>query len=235
MPRKKKQDYYKTLGVARDATADEIKKAARRLNRELHTDVNPAPEATRRIKDINHAYSVLSRPEQRKAYDDELRAEETKQEQKRAAQPQAPGMHQDFTTGKTGRNTSPHRTAPPIPPEDDYIDVDVHDTDDEYLDDYDEATPAYRDPTPPGTLRAWVGALLPVVASLSLTVFVFASETIFQSDFVQHPPGGLLHPVVILLGLISGFVAIIRVPLGLFMVMVTLGFVFIGARQLDQD
>lgn len=76
--------------------------------------------------------------------------------------------------------------------------------------------------------------MLPVVVSLALTVFVFESGTISQSDFVQHPPSGLLHLVALALGLIFGFIAIFRVFLGLFMVMVTLGFIYIGAREFEK-
>ncbi|MGO9077999.1 MAG: molecular chaperone DnaJ [Streptosporangiaceae bacterium] len=62
-------DYYATLGVRRDADADEIKKAYRRLARELHPDVNPDPQTQERFKDINQAYEVLSDPEKRQMYD----------------------------------------------------------------------------------------------------------------------------------------------------------------------
>src|SRR5712664_3926924 len=62
-------DYYATLGVRRDASADEIKKAYRRLARELHPDVNPDPATQERFKEINQAYEVLSDPEKRQMYD----------------------------------------------------------------------------------------------------------------------------------------------------------------------
>ncbi len=62
-------DHYDVLGVARDASADEIKKAYRRLARELHPDVNPSPDAAERFKLVTHAYDVLSDPEQRQQYD----------------------------------------------------------------------------------------------------------------------------------------------------------------------
>ncbi len=62
-------DHYEALGVARDATEDQIKKAYRKLARELHPDVNPAPEAQERFKSVTHAYEVLSDPEQRRNYD----------------------------------------------------------------------------------------------------------------------------------------------------------------------
>jgi molecular chaperone DnaJ len=62
-------DYYGILGVRRDADADEIKKAYRRLARELHPDVNPDPQTQERFKEVTQAYEVLSDPEKRQMYD----------------------------------------------------------------------------------------------------------------------------------------------------------------------
>lgn len=62
-------DHYEVLGVSREATPEEIKKAYRRLARELHPDVNPGEEASERFKLVTHAYDVLSDPEQRQRYD----------------------------------------------------------------------------------------------------------------------------------------------------------------------
>lgn len=62
-------DHYEALGVTREATPEEIKKAYRRLARELHPDVNPSPEAAERFKEVTHAYDVLSDPDQRQNYD----------------------------------------------------------------------------------------------------------------------------------------------------------------------
>jgi len=62
-------DYYGILGVRRDAGPDEIKKAYRRLARELHPDVNPDPALQERFKEVTQAYEVLSDPEKRQMYD----------------------------------------------------------------------------------------------------------------------------------------------------------------------
>ncbi len=63
------KDYYKILGVERDATEAKIKSAYRKLARQYHPDVNKSPDAVNKFKDINEAYEVLSDKEKKARYD----------------------------------------------------------------------------------------------------------------------------------------------------------------------
>src|SRR5437764_9051215 len=64
------KDYYKILNISREATADEIKKAFRKLARKYHPDVNPGDKKSEeKFKEINEAYEVLSDPDKRRKYD----------------------------------------------------------------------------------------------------------------------------------------------------------------------
>ena len=63
------RDYYELLGVARDASETEIKRAFRQLARELHPDVSEAPDADERFREVVEAYEVLSKSETRDLYD----------------------------------------------------------------------------------------------------------------------------------------------------------------------
>ena len=63
------KDYYKTLGVARDASVDDIKSAYRKLARKYHPDVSKEPNAEARFKELGEAGEVLRDPEKRAAYD----------------------------------------------------------------------------------------------------------------------------------------------------------------------
>jgi molecular chaperone DnaJ len=63
------KDYYHTLGINKTASADEIKSAYKKLAKQWHPDVNKSPHASEKFKEINEAYSSLSDPQKRQAYD----------------------------------------------------------------------------------------------------------------------------------------------------------------------
>lgn len=64
------KDYYKVMGVGRDASAEEIKRTYRKLARKYHPDVSKEPDAEDKFKDVAEAYAVLGDKEKRKAYDE---------------------------------------------------------------------------------------------------------------------------------------------------------------------
>jgi len=98
----KYQDYYAVLGVAREASADEIKQAFRKLARLYHPDVAKNKVTGEvKFKEINEAYEVLSDPEKRKQYD-ELGPDWQNGGRNPRGQPSAPGGEPDFEFGGTG-------------------------------------------------------------------------------------------------------------------------------------
>jgi curved DNA-binding protein len=64
-----RRDFYEVLGLRRDASAEEIQRAYRKLARTYHPDVNKSPEAEEKFKEVSEAYDVLSDPDLRKRYD----------------------------------------------------------------------------------------------------------------------------------------------------------------------
>ena len=98
------RDYYQILGVARDETAENIKKAFRKLARKYHPDVSKEPDAESRMKELNEAYTVLSDPEKRAAYDQFGRGYQPGQEFR-------PPPDWDAGFEFSGRGFSPHETA----------------------------------------------------------------------------------------------------------------------------
>lgn len=64
-----KRDYYEVLGVSKGASADELKKAYRKLSKQYHPDINKADDAADKFKEISEAYEILSDPQKKAAYD----------------------------------------------------------------------------------------------------------------------------------------------------------------------
>ena len=63
------KDYYKIMGLARNATQDEVKRAYRKLARKYHPDVSKEPDAESKFKELGESYEVLKDPQKRAAYD----------------------------------------------------------------------------------------------------------------------------------------------------------------------
>jgi DnaJ-class molecular chaperone len=96
------KDYYKTLGVPKNASTDDIKKAYRKLARQYHPDVNKKSDAEKKFKEVNEAHEVLSDPEKRKRYD--TVGPEWEQFAQGRGRPSGTGGFQYVYTGQPGEN-----------------------------------------------------------------------------------------------------------------------------------
>ena len=96
------KDYYKTLGVPKGASTDDIKKAYRKLARQYHPDVNKKSDAEKKFKEINEAHEVLSDPEKRKRYD--TVGPDWEQFAQGRGRPSGTGGFQYVYTGQPGEN-----------------------------------------------------------------------------------------------------------------------------------
>src|SRR5512146_6196 len=90
------KDYYKIMGVARDASQDDIKRAYRRLARKYHPDVSKEKDAEERFKEVGEAYEVLKDPEKRTAYDNLGSNYQTGQDFR-----PPPGWEQQYASGQS--------------------------------------------------------------------------------------------------------------------------------------
>jgi curved DNA-binding protein len=97
------KDYYKTLGVPKNATTEDIKRAYRKLARKYHPDVNKGAGAEKSFKEINEANEVLSDPEKRKRYDT-IGPEWEQYTRGGGARPSGQGGFQYVYTGQPGEN-----------------------------------------------------------------------------------------------------------------------------------
>ncbi len=105
------RDYYQTLGLQRGASADEIRKAYRRLARKYHPDVSKEADALERFKQMQEAYEVLKDPKKREAYD-QLGANWKQGEQFRP--PPDFGAGFDFSPGPAAAPSRPATPAVPV-------------------------------------------------------------------------------------------------------------------------
>ncbi|MDO5090081.1 MAG: DnaJ C-terminal domain-containing protein [Cardiobacteriaceae bacterium] len=123
------QSHYDTLGVAPDASADDIKKAYRKLVRRYHPDVSSEPDAAAKASAINQAYNILKDPEKRAAYDAELAAPQDAHSAFHAHNPYASHGHDFHFDDLFTRYTREETYTRPIPGDDRYgeLTIDIAD------------------------------------------------------------------------------------------------------------
>ncbi len=103
-------DPYKVLGVSKDATIDEIKKAYRKLAKKLHPDVNPGKDSEKRFKEVSHAYELIGTKEAKAIFDRGETDEQRQHEYEESMSSQKRKSKNPFyynTQQKAGRYTSP--------------------------------------------------------------------------------------------------------------------------------
>jgi hypothetical protein len=115
-------DHYKLLGIARDASLAQIKRAYRERVKNCHPDVNPSPRASKVFRAVHEAYTVLSNARERMIYDDRL------QFYRQKAAPQPAEQHDVRKYGHSRRKPIDHHEMPETPagPVDRFIFVGLH-------------------------------------------------------------------------------------------------------------
>ena len=102
------KDFYRLLGLSREASQDEIQQAHRKLVRKYHPDTNPEdPQAGERFKEVQWAYEVLSNPEKRREYDDQFRT--SSREGSDRSRARASGRSGEETSHTSGEQASNNR------------------------------------------------------------------------------------------------------------------------------
>jgi len=114
-------DPYKVLGVAKSASADEIKAAYRKLAKQLHPDLNPGDaDVERRFKEVSQAYGIVGDPEKRKRFD---RGEIDAMGQETAAAGPGPGAYRTYAGGREGSKYTHYEFGPEVDIQDIFSDL----------------------------------------------------------------------------------------------------------------
>lgn len=116
MAQKTIKDYYALLGISQNATPEQIRLAFRQMARTYHPDINTAPDAEARFREINEAYEILADPEKRKAYDFfAVPPESTADSSTPSPEPSATGTpaHRPDISHPAAKRPGPQRISPP--------------------------------------------------------------------------------------------------------------------------